>query len=161
IRRRADAVIPATVVGPPPMEDCWMAKAWERLLLAFLRRLVPAVTGLHFPIEWIFHQSAIISLENPTPDMVRETAGILWSTPWFGAARILVFVDANGGVADASMGAWRSINLSGFEDDLFHDQSGKRLALDATGSRFERPRIRQSDDVVRSIGKRWKEFGID
>jgi 4-hydroxy-3-polyprenylbenzoate decarboxylase len=37
IRHRADAVVPATVVGPPPMEDCWMAKAWARLLLAFIR----------------------------------------------------------------------------------------------------------------------------
>ena len=71
VSHRADAVIPATVVGPPPMEDCWMALAWERLLLAFLRRLAPAVSDIHFPMEWVFHQSPVISLVNPAPGMVR------------------------------------------------------------------------------------------
>ena len=72
-----------------------MAKAWERLLLAFLKRLVPAVADIHFPLEWIFHQSAVISLEKPHPAMVREIAARLWDTPWFSDARLLVFVAAD------------------------------------------------------------------
>jgi 4-hydroxy-3-polyprenylbenzoate decarboxylase len=80
ISHRPGAIIPATVVGPPPMEDCWMAKAWERLLLAFLKKLVPAVADIHFPLEWVFHQSAMISLEKPNPAMVREIAARLWDT---------------------------------------------------------------------------------
>ena len=87
ISHRPDAVIPATVVGPPPMEDCWMAQAWERLLLAFLQRLVPSIRDIHFPFEWVFHQSAIISLENPEPGMVRNISAQLWALPWFRSAR--------------------------------------------------------------------------
>ena len=67
ISHRPGAIIPATLVGPPPMEDCWMAKVWERLLLALLKKLVPAVVEIHFPPEWVFHQSAMISLEKPQP----------------------------------------------------------------------------------------------
>ncbi len=54
ISHRPDAVIPATVVGPPPMEDCWMAQAWERLLLAFLQRLLPSIKDIHFPLRMGF-----------------------------------------------------------------------------------------------------------
>lgn len=161
IRHRLEAVIPATLVGPPPMEDCWMAKAWERLLLAFLRRLVPPVAELHFPLEWIFHQSAIISLDNPAPGMVRETADLLWSTPWFGTARLLVFIDAQADGADLSGVAWRSINLSEFSHDIFFDTSGKRLALDATGCRFPQQRLRGDADVAVRVAQRWREYGLD
>ncbi|HEX9078489.1 MAG TPA: UbiD family decarboxylase, partial [Desulfuromonadaceae bacterium] len=141
ISHRPDAVIPATVVGPPPMEDCWMAMAWERLLLAFLRRLVPVVADLRFPPEWVFHQSAVISLENPRPGVVRETAERLWSLPWFAAARLVIFVDAACGPADLSRVSWSAINLAEFGRDLFADPSGKRWALDATGGAHALQRI--------------------
>jgi len=160
ISLRTEAVIPATLVGPPPMEDCWMAKAWERLLLAFLRRLVPAVVEIHFPLEWIFHQSAIISLDNATPGMVRETAGVLWSIPWFGVARLLIFVDADCDPSDPATVAWQSINLAEFGQDLFHDTTGKRLALDATGGRLPRSRVVMDDAVSERVARRWREYGI-
>lgn len=160
VSHRPDAVIPATVVGPPPMEDCWMARAWERLLAAFLERLAPAVADIRFPLEWIFHQSAVISLDKPHPGVVRETAEILWSLPWFGAARLLVFVDAEGDGADMSGVAWRAINLAEFERDLFFDHSGKRIALDATGSRSELPRIVPDREIAERVARRWREYGI-
>ena len=39
ITRRHNPIIPATVVGPPPQEDCWMMLGWERLLAALLPRI--------------------------------------------------------------------------------------------------------------------------
>jgi 4-hydroxy-3-polyprenylbenzoate decarboxylase len=160
ISRQAGAIIPATVVGPPPMEDCWMAKSWERLLLAFLKLFVPAVSDLHFPLEWIFHQSAIISLENPNPAMVRETAQRLWSTPWFGAARLLIFTNSGSAPADLSSVAWKSINLSEFGRDLFSHADGKRWALDTTGGACKLPRIISDPETVQHIDRRWPEYGI-
>lgn len=160
ISLRPDAIIPATVVGPPPMEDCWMAKAWERVLLSFLKRLAPAVTGLHFPLEWIFHQSAIISLEKPNPGMVREIAASLWDTTWFNAARLLIFVDAGVAPADLSGVAWRAINLSELSQGLFHDTDHKRLALDATGEGSSRRPVTNDPAVNLQVQRRWKEYGI-
>ena len=160
ISHRRDAVIPATVVGPPPMEDCWMALAWERLLAAFLRRLVPPVAGIHFPLEWVFHQSGVISLENPRPGMVRETAEMLWSLPWFAAARLLVFVDAAVDGADFNGVAWRGINLAEFDRDLIRDSTGKRMALDATGCSLARQRIVPDRAVAEQVARRWREYGF-
>lgn len=161
ISHRPAAIIPATVVGPPPMEDCWMAKAWERLLLALLQRFLPDIKELHFPLEWIFHQSAIISLAHPTPGMVRETAERLWAMPWFSAARLLLFIDAESPAADFSEMAWRCINLTEFSHDAFQDHSGKRLALDATGSRIPQHRVNREDNTRQLVAQRWPEYGID
>lgn len=160
ISHRADAVIPATLVGPPPMEDCWMAKAWERLLLAFVRRLSPAVADICFPFEWVFHQSAIISLENPNPSMVREIAGSLWQAPWFKTSRLLVFIDADGVPADISRAVWRGINLVSDAPDLIRDESGRRLALDATGSRLSRSPVVMDRAIAEQVARRWREYGL-
>jgi len=160
VSHRADAIIPATVVGPPPMEDCRMAGAWERLLLAFVQRLVPAVGDIRFPLEWVFHQSAIISLENPNPGMVREIAGALWRTPWFSAARLLVFVDADAGPMNLARAAWLGINAADAGLDLIRDASGTRMVLDATGSRLPRPSAAMDSAIAEQVTRRWREYGI-
>ena len=160
IRHRKDAIIPATVVGPPPMEDCWMAKSWERLLLAFIRKLVPSIKDLHFPMEWIFHQSAIISLEKPRSGMVSHISGQLWALPWFTASRILIFVDAGSGIDNLFGAAWNIINLVDCEHDIIQDSKTQRIALDATGSRSARNTTQMTDELNRRIDLRWGEYGL-
>ncbi len=160
IRHRQDAIIPATVVGPPPMEDCWMAKAWERLLVVFLRRFVPAIKDIHFPFEWVFHQSAIISLENPQPGMVRNISAQLWALPWFKSARILLFITAADEPIGLSQAAWKAMNMTEFTDDIFYDKVTDRLALDATGCRSSRPKVKTSAECSALVTHRWKEYGL-
>lgn len=160
ISHRQDAVIPATVVGPPPMEDCWMALAWERLLLAFLRRLVPQVNDISFPFEWIFHQSAIISLENPQPGMVRKLSSLLWTFPWFRSARVLLFVNAAAKPGGLQYAAWRTINLTDFTEDIYHDKATARFAVDATGCRTSRPEVKESVETTDLVTRRWKEYQL-
>lgn len=161
ISHRPGAIIPATVVGVPPMEDCWMAKAWERLLLAFLKRLIPDVNDLHFPMEWIFHQSAIISLDQPNSCMVREIADRLWQLPWFRSARLTIFTDAARTPADSPDLSWRCINLVESETDLFRDSSGTRLALDATASCDRRQPVRHDPQTMELVSRRWREYGLN
>lgn len=160
ISHRPAPLIPATVVGPPPMEDCWMAQAWERLLLAFLKRLFPAVVDIHFPLEWVFHQSALISLEKPNHGMVREIAARLWETPWFSDARLLVFVDGETSPAREREVAWRGINLTDYTEDIFHDGTGRRMALDATGGTLSSLALQPDPAMGLRVQQRWQEYGI-
>ena len=160
IDHRPGAIVPATIVGPPPMEDCWMAQVWERLLLAFLRKLLPDIVDIHFPPAWVFHQSAIISLEKPGPAMVRNCAGELWRLPWFAAARILVFIDAGTGPATPQHAAWRTINLTDLTHDMFSDPETGRLAVDGTGCRHPRTKPGRGDDMASHLTSRWKEYRI-
>lgn len=160
IRHRRNAIIPATVVGPAPMEDCWMAKAWERLLLAFVRKLVPSVIDIHFPFEWIFHQSAVISLDSLRPGMVSDIAGQLWALPWFAAARIMIFVDAKSKQANLSYAVWRCINLVDGAEEIIRDKTAHRIAIDATGCRSLRTDAEMPDEVIKRVDSRWQEFGL-
>ena len=137
-----------------------MAQVWERLLLAFLKKMIPAVVGIHFPLEWVFHQSAIISLENPAPGMVREVAAALWETPWFSDARLIMFINADTDPADHGRVAWRGINLVDCAKDLFHDDSRQRTALDATGGGLVRPVLKADPVTVGNVMQRWHEYGI-
>ncbi len=159
VNHRPDAIIPATLVGPPPMEDCWMTKAWEKLLQSFLKHLVPGVTDIHLPLEWSFQQSAIISLENPKPGMVREIAGALWGMPWFASGRLLIFIDsATTAAEDLSAVSWRCINLLDYGHDLIFDTSGRRLALDATGCGRSRPPVAYEPELLRRAAALWERI---
>jgi 4-hydroxy-3-polyprenylbenzoate decarboxylase len=160
IRHRRNAIIPATVVGPPPMEDCWMTKAWERLLLAFIKKLVPSITDICFPFEWIFHQSAIISLENPRPGMVSDISGQLWALPWFKSARVLLFVATEAGINGLSQAAWKAINVTDFALDISRDAATERVAIDATGSRLHRPEVKIPIESASLVSLRWKEYRL-
>ena len=62
MKLRSDMIHPATVVGKPPMEDCWLARAGGFLLLSLLKIDVPEVVALHQPFAGIFHGAAIISV---------------------------------------------------------------------------------------------------
>jgi len=160
ISHRPAALVPATIVGQPPMEDCWMAKVWEAIMTAFLRRLAPVVNRVSFPVEWIFHQSAVISLDTPRPGMVRETADLLWSLPWFSAARILVFVDAADDAADYSMVAWRAVNRMAFNRDLHYDDICRRVAIDATGCSGDEHAVIADAATIERVEMRWREYGL-
>ena len=160
IRHRPEALIPATVVGPPPMEDCWMAQAWERLLLAFLQKMTPSINDIHFPAEWVFHQSAIISLENPHPGMVRNISSQLWDLPWFSSAQLLLFVAADTEPLTLSHAAWRAINVTDSSANIITDKTSGRIAVDATGSRMPRPEVLVSDETAALVARRWKEYNL-
>ena len=160
IRHRPEALIPATVVGPPPMEDCWMAQAWERLLLAFLQKMAPSINDIHFPAEWVFHQSAIISLENPHPGMVRNISSQLWDLPWFSSAQLLLFVAADTEPLTLSHAAWRAINVTDSSANIITDKTSGRIAVDATGSRMPRPEVLVSDETAALVARRWKEYNL-
>ncbi|MEI7815688.1 MAG: UbiD family decarboxylase [Desulfuromonadales bacterium] len=160
VSHRPDAIIPATVVGPPPMEDCWMALAWERLLLAFLLKLVPSVKDIHFPFEWVFHQSAVIVINNPQPGTVKAVAGQLWALPWFSSARILLFVAAKAGIHGLPQAAWKSINVTDASQDVYRDGISGRIAIDATDCRLQRPEVKSSAACAELVTRRWKEYGF-
>lgn len=159
ITRRAAPIIPVTVVGPPPQEDCWMMLGWEQLLAALVRQLVPGVRDLCLPLPWVFRSSAVIALETSDPLQVRVIIRRLWQLPWFSTARLLVLVDA----AAVTPGnllqvAWQVVNEADWQTDLVADAAGARLALDAT--RKQRDDLLEEGPMSRLVSERWKEYGL-
>ncbi|MDP3014123.1 MAG: menaquinone biosynthesis decarboxylase, partial [Candidatus Subteraquimicrobiales bacterium] len=55
ITQKKNPIYPATIVGRPPMEDCYMGKATERIFLPFVQLQLPEVVDFDLPLEGVFH----------------------------------------------------------------------------------------------------------
>jgi len=157
-RLRGDMIYPATVVGRPPMEDCWLAAGWGRLLLSLLKIDLPEVVELHHPFSGIFHGGVILA--------VRETLGRgmelvrrMRKLPWLCRSRLLVLVDEEQDPADEAGVCWRIMNNVAWGEDLLVE--GDTLAVDATRkSRERREPVVPDGDVIALVERRWREYGF-
>jgi 4-hydroxy-3-polyprenylbenzoate decarboxylase len=63
-----NAIYPATIVGIPPQEDAWIAKATERLFLLPVRMtLQPEIEDFHMPVAGIAHNLVIVKIRKSYP----------------------------------------------------------------------------------------------
>jgi len=159
IRVRRDMILPATVVGRPPMEDCWFARAGGYLLLYLLKIDVPETVALHSPFAGIFHGAAFISLKN-VQGKGQEFMAAIRKTPWFSSAKLLVIVDAEQDPGDEAGVLWRIMNNVIWAEDVII--SGEQLSLDATRKATEtRAVVKPDAGIIALVEKRWKEYGFD
>lgn len=158
IRRRRDMILPATVVGRPPMEDCWLARAGGFLLRSLLKTDLPEVTGLHLPFAGIFHGAAVVAVAG-AGGRGKELLTIIGSTPWFRKSRLLVLVDAEQDPADEAGVLWRLMNHADWQRDLLVD--GDRLAIDATRKAGGREPVVADAAMVARVASRWQEYGFN
>jgi 4-hydroxy-3-polyprenylbenzoate decarboxylase len=170
VTRRREMIYPATVVGRPPMEDCYMAKAAGKLLLPLLRMQQPEITSINMPMEGIFHGCAIVALDKRDENHPREAVEALWKSGWLADSRLLVIVDGDTDVNDLSLVAWRILNVADWRRDLILDEAARenvplgRLALDATRKKGSDGRvleeIARGRSVTEMVERRWREYGI-
>ncbi len=146
ITHKRNAVYPATVVGKPPMEDCYMAKATERIFLPILKLQIPEMVDLNLPFEGVFHNCAIISVRNTYPGAARKVMNSIWGMGQMMYTKLIIIVDETVGVQnpievrDAILnnvsGKERLVFSEGALDALDHSSNlplyGCRLGIDAT-----------------------------
>jgi 4-hydroxy-3-polyprenylbenzoate decarboxylase len=181
ITRRADAVYPATIVGPPPMEDAWLGKATERLFLPLLRMLFPEVVDMNLPVEGAFHNLVLISIKKQYPFHAARLAHGLWGSGQMSFSKVICVVDEDVDVQDLGQVAWRLLaNLDPKRDFAFVDGPidqldhganqalwGSKVCIDGTrkwreeGYTRDWPEpCRMSADVTARVDAMWPELGI-
>jgi 4-hydroxy-3-polyprenylbenzoate decarboxylase len=109
VLRRRDAIYPATIVGPPPMEDLWMGKATERLFLPMLQMVFPEVVDMSFPPEGVFHNLCFLSIKKEFPGHARKLMHGMWGSGQMSSTKTLVVFDDDVDVHDWSQCAWRAL----------------------------------------------------
>lgn len=146
ITHKKNAIYPATVVGKPPMEDCYMAKATERIFLPILRMQIPELVDLNLPLEGVFHNCAILSIKNRYPGAARKVMNAVWGMGQMMYTKLILIVDESvdvqnlTSVKDAVLknvsGADSLFFCQGPLDALDHSSAkalyGCRLGVDAT-----------------------------
>ena len=74
VTRRRNAVLPATIVGLPPMEDGFLGEAIGSQFTPVLRFQHRDVRSVFLPLETGFHNLAILSSRQRYPRQARKTA---------------------------------------------------------------------------------------
>lgn len=140
ITRRRNPVYMATIVGRPPMEDCFMAKATERLFLPLLRMMTPEIIDMSLPLEGVFHNCAIISIDKRFPGHGRKVMNALWGMGQMMYTKMIVVVDKSVNPHD-----YKAVGRAAFGVDVERDlvvSDGPLDALDhASPQRFYGARL--------------------
>ncbi len=179
---RKDPVYVTTVVGRPPMEDCYMGKAIERIFLPMIQKQFPEIKDLHLPWEGSFHNCVIVSIRKSYPEQGKKIIHGLWGLGQMMFSKMIVVLDEDARVQDTREVMWRVLNnldpkrdivfSEGPLDELDHaaseDLSGSKIGIDATRKTPEegmkRPwpeDIRMNEEVQKKVETRWREYGLD
>lgn len=181
ITRKKNPIFPATVVGKPPMEDCYLGKATERIFLPLLKIMCPEIVDINFPLEGVFHNCVIVSIKKRYPGHAKKVMHSLWGMGQMMYTKMIVVVDENINPHDLSTVAWKVFNnidaardvviVEGPLDALDHASPlahyGHKMGIDATkkwtseGHLREWPEdIEMTQDIKSLVDRRWKEYGF-
>lgn len=182
ITHRRDAIYPSTIVGKPPMEDCYIAKATERLFLPFLQLQLPEIVDINLPLEGVFHNCAMISIKKTYPQQAKKVMHAVWGMGQMMFTKMIIIVDEHVNVQDTNEVWWRVFNnidarrdivmVDGPLDVLDHSSPmpkwGTKVGIDATktwpeeGQTREWPdEITMSEDIKRIVDQKWKDLGLE
>ena len=153
--RRRDGCCPATVVGPPPMEDCYLAALTPQLFLPLLQIDYPEVVALAMPLEGIFHGCALVAAESGS-----DGAGLLVRlrrSELLCRSRLLILFGPEVNVHDYTAAFWHALNAVDPQRDLTI-LPGIGLSIDA--SRPLPLALFPDSQIVTQVAARAREYGL-
>ena len=162
ITHRKDLIYPATIVGRPPMEDCYMAKATERIFLPLIKKQLPEIIDINLPIEGVFHNLALVSIDKRYPGHAKKVMHALWGLGQMMFTKIIIVFDKEVDVQNISEALWRlGNNIDPKRDIVFSEGPvdaldhaapqplfGSKMGIDATRKWKEEGFKRQWPDVI-------------
>lgn len=96
ITHKRNAIYPATVVGVPPMEDVYLAKATERIFLSPIKiAMLPEVVDMFLPQEGVAHNIALLKINKTYPGQAYKVANALWGAGQMMFNKVIVVVSSD------------------------------------------------------------------
>jgi len=182
LTHRRDPIYATTIVGIPPMEDAFIAKATERLFLPLLRLTLPEVVDMDLPEAGVFHNCAVLSVRKSYPMHARKIMHAVWGMGQMQFTKCVIVVDADVDVHDYAQVAWRAFNNVDPGRDIVHTEGpldaldhssptpfwGAKMGIDATRKWPEEghprqwpPDIVMAAEVVARVDALWSQLGLD
>lgn len=182
ITHRKNPIYSATIVGKPPMEDCFLAKATERIFLPLLQQTLPEIRDINFPLEGVFHDCVMVSIKKTYPQQAKKVMHAIWGMGQMMFTKMIIVVDEHVDVQKEKEVWWRVFNnidakhdivmVEGPLDALDHSSPmakwGTKIGIDATktwpeeGHTREWPdEINMSDDIKKLVDAKWQELGFE
>ncbi|MSO20646.1 MAG: menaquinone biosynthesis decarboxylase [Acidobacteria bacterium] len=178
---RRDPIYSTTIVGKPPMEDCWMGNAIERIFLPLLKMQLPEVVDMSLPFEGVFHNLMLISIRKSYPGQARKVMSAIWGTGQAMFTKCIVVVDEDVNVHDRAEVVWKALNnidperdiqfTLGPVDSLDHSSRmpnlGSKMGIDATRKwpqeGFTRPwpdELKMDPRIKAIVDGKWDKLGL-
>jgi 4-hydroxy-3-polyprenylbenzoate decarboxylase len=163
------------------MEDCYMAKATERLFLPLIKKQLPELVDMNLPLEGVFHNLAFVSIDKRYPGHAQKVMHSLWGTGQMMFFKIIVVFDSDVNVQDTSEVLWRlGNNIDPKRDMVFSEGPvdvldhaspmpglGSKVGIDATKKWPEEgfvrgwpPVIEMNPEVKERIDTIWQRLNI-
>lgn len=179
VTHRRDPVYHTTIVGRPPMEDCFLGQAIERILLPVIRKQFPEIVDVHLPFEGVFHNLFIASIRKSYPGHARKVMHGIWGLGQAMFSKCVLVVDDDVNIQDPREVAWVALNnidpqrdlefVLGPVDSLDHSSRlpdyGSKVGIDATrklpGEGFTRPwpdRVVMSPEIRALVDGKWEKY---
>jgi 4-hydroxy-3-polyprenylbenzoate decarboxylase len=95
LTHRKNPVYCATLVGRPPMEDCYLAKATERLFLPLLQMVFPEIRDYWLPWEGVFHNIVVVAVNKEYAGHAQKVMHGLWGQGQMSYCKAIVVVDGS------------------------------------------------------------------
>lgn len=181
ITHRKNPIYQATIVGKPPMEDCWMGWAITRVTLPVMKRQFPEIVDVSLPFEGVFHNCMIISIRKQYPGHARKIMNAIWGLGQAMFTKCIVIVDEDVNVQNHSEVVWKALNnidperdiqfVMGPIDVLDHASRemgyGSKMGIDATrkwkAEGFHRRWPRENNtsaEVQKLVNAKWDKMGL-
>lgn len=175
-------IYPATIVGRPPMEDCYLGKATTRIFLPLLKAVFTDIVDINLPFEGVFHNMVLVSIDKRYPGQAFKVISGLWGSGQMAFAKVIVVVDKEVNVQDTSEVVWKALNHIDPERDIIFTKGpvdvldhasrlptyGSKMGIDATkkmadeGFTREWPdEIKMSNEIIEMVNRKWKEYGLE
>ncbi len=122
VTHRKNPVYCATLVGRPPMEDCYLAKATERLFLPLLQGAFPEIKDYWLPWEGVFHNIVVVSIDKQYPLHAQKVMSGLWGQGQMSFCKAIVVVDQDVDPKDPKQVMAQLLNRLDVSSDLTHSQ---------------------------------------
>lgn len=180
ITHRANPIYHATVVGKPPMEDKWIAKATERIFLPIIRMINPEIVDMNLPAEAAFHNLAIISIKKRFPGHAKKAMFALWGMGMLSLTKIVIVVDDDVNVQNMNEVLWAVASrfdpardvviipdspVDSLDHSTYMPNLGGKLGIDATvkwrEEGFEREwpdAVEMDEEIKKRINGMWDEL---
>jgi 4-hydroxy-3-polyprenylbenzoate decarboxylase len=181
VTHRNDPIYLTTIVGPPPQEDFFLGHAVERIFLPVMKMQYPEIVDIAMPAEGIFHNLMLVAIRKSYPGHARKIMNAIWSLGQAMFTKVIVVVDHDVNVQNASEVVWKTLCaidperdvqfVLGPVDSLDHaarmQDFGSKMGVDATrkwpAEGFTRrwpDEIRMSQSLKERIDTLWDQLGL-
>ncbi|MCF6184500.1 MAG: UbiD family decarboxylase [Bacteroidales bacterium] len=136
ITHKKNAVYPATVVGIPPMEDAYIARATERIFLSPIKlAMLPEMADMNIPDAGVAHNLTLVSIKKTFSGQAQKVMSSLWGAGQMMFNKMLTVFDENVKISDYKQAAKIFSEKVNPETDVIF-MKGPLDVLDHSSSKF-------------------------